>query len=122
MTKKEIAQEFLKLVARGNARDAFSHFVDAHFKHHNAYFKGDSESIIKAMEEDARMNPDKIFEIHRVLGDGNMVAVHSFVKQSSSDPGAALVHIFRFNKFKIAEIWDVGQPIPEELVNENGMF
>ena len=122
MKKKEIAQEFLKLVAKGNARDAFGLYVDNNFKHHNAYFKGDSETIIQAMEENARMNPDKVFEIHRALGDGNFVAVHSFVKQSPSDPGSALVHIFRFNKFKIAEIWDVGQPIPEELVNENGMF
>jgi predicted SnoaL-like aldol condensation-catalyzing enzyme len=32
------------------------------------------------------------------------------------------MHIFRFDTGKIAEIWDFGQPVPEEPVNENGMF
>jgi hypothetical protein len=30
------------------------------FRHHNPYFRGDAESLMAAMEENARKNPDKL--------------------------------------------------------------
>lgn len=48
--------------------------------------------------------------------------VHSLVKQNPEDLGRAVVHIFRFQDNKIVELWDIGQPIPEDSPNENGMF
>ncbi|MDR7372146.1 nuclear transport factor 2 family protein [Flavobacterium aquidurense] len=122
MTKKYIAQEFLKLAANGHSHEAFRLYVGKNFKHHNAYFKGDAETLMLAMEESSRKNPNKTFEIHHALRDGDMVAVHSHVKQNSADIGAAVVHIFRFEADKIVELWDLGQPIPKEKLNENGMF
>jgi hypothetical protein len=46
MTKKEIAQNFLKLASGGNPRKAFELYVAEEFKHHNPYYKGDSETEI----------------------------------------------------------------------------
>ena len=122
MTKKEIAQDFLKLAAKGESRKAFQLYVAEVFKHHNAWFKGDGETLMLAMEENAGINPDKVFEIQRALEDGNLVAVHSRVRQTPDDLGAAVVHIFRFDNDKIVELWDLGQAIPEDMENENGMF
>jgi predicted SnoaL-like aldol condensation-catalyzing enzyme len=34
----------------------------------------------------------------------------------------AVVHLFRFEAGKIAELWDVGQAQPEQMVNQIGMF
>jgi predicted SnoaL-like aldol condensation-catalyzing enzyme len=51
-----------------------------------------------------------------------MVAVHSKVKQNTSDRGTALAHIFQFHNNKIVELWDIGQAVPEESPNEYGMF
>ncbi|MEK6478440.1 nuclear transport factor 2 family protein [Catalinimonas sp. 4WD22] len=122
MTIKEIAQDFLQLAAQGASREAFSKYAGQHFIHHNAYFKGDGETLMLAMEEDARENPDKVFEILRTLEDGNLVAVHSSIRQNPDDLGAAVIHIFRFEKGKIAELWDFGQAVPPNMPNENGMF
>lgn len=122
MTKKYIAQEFLKLAANGHSHEAFRLYVGKNFKHHNAYFKGDAETLMLAMEESSRKNPYKTFKIHHALRDGDMVAVHSHVKQNSTDLGAAVVHIFKFESDKIVELWDLGQPIPIDIKNENGMF
>ena len=122
MTKKYIAREFLKLAANGHSHEAFRLYVGANFKHHNAYFKGDANTLMLAMEESSRKNPNKSFQIHHALRDGDLVAVHSHVKQNSTDLGSAVVHIFRFEADKIVELWDLGQPIPKETVNENGMF
>lgn len=122
MTRKDIAQNFLKLAAKGDSHSAFQLYASENFKHHNAHFKGDAETLILAIEESAKKNPNKTFEIHHALQDQNLVAVHSHVKQNEDDPGAAVVHIFKFEKDKIIEMWDVGQPIPNETINEFGMF
>ena len=34
----------------------------------------------------------------------------------------ALVHLFRFEGDRIAELWDIGQPVLALSVNANGMF
>lgn len=122
MTKKYIAQEFLKLAANGHSHEAFRLYVGKNFKHHNAYFKGDAQTLMLAMDESSRKNPYKTFKIHHALRDGDMVAVHSHVKQNSTDLGTAVVHLFKFESDKIIELWDLGQSIPKDIKNENGMF
>lgn len=119
---KEAAQKFIKLCAQGDSKQAFKLYAGSRFKHHNPFFKGDANTLITAMDESARENPDKLFEIKRVLQDGNVVAIHSFIKQNDEDNGAAVVHIFRFEGDKIAELWDIVQAIPVEPINEHGMF
>lgn len=117
-----MAQDFLKLAAKGQSRQAFELYISSGFKHHNAYFKGDGNSLMTAMEGNARKNPDKVFEIQRALEDGDLVAVHSRVRQAPGDSGAAVIHIFRFENDEIVELWDFGQTVPDNMVNENGMF
>ena len=119
---KEIAIDFLHLSASGKATIAFAKYISPNFRHHNPYFKGDADSLMNAMVENAENNPDKVLEVQRALSDGNLVAVHSKVKQNSTDRGSALVHIFQFHKNKIIELSDIVHAIPEELPNEYGMF
>lgn len=122
MTKKEIVENFLKLAASGHPHEAFRLYVGKNFKHHNIHFKGDAQTLMLAMEESARTNPNKIFKIHHIIADHDLVAVHSHLKQNSSDLGFVVVHIFKFESDKIVELWDLGQPIPGDMINENGMF
>ena len=122
MLYKEIAIDFLQLSATGKANIAFSKYVGPNFRHHNPYFKGDADSLMNAMMENAEKNPAKVLIVQRALLDGNLVAVHSKVKQNPDDKGTALVHIFQFHNNKILELWDLGQAIPEESPNEYGMF
>lgn len=42
--------------------------------------------------------------------------------QITEDKEVAVVHIYRFEGEKIAEMWDISQEIPENSPNENGMF
>ncbi|SMG51575.1 Predicted SnoaL-like aldol condensation-catalyzing enzyme [Marivirga sericea] len=121
-TEKQIATEFLMMVGKGKIKAAFEKFVGGSFKHHNPYFKGDAKSLMTAMLEDAQNNPEKELKILRALADGELVAVHSQVKQNQQDSGFVLVHIFKFSERKIVELWDIGQEIPAEIVNENGML
>lgn len=122
INKKEAAMSFLRLAASGKMREAYDTYIAPNFRHHNPYFRGDRESLMIAMEEAQLKNPNKMLEIKRAIEEGNFVAVFSHVKQNPEDRGGAVVHIFRFEDNKVAELWDIGQSIPEESPNENGMF
>jgi predicted SnoaL-like aldol condensation-catalyzing enzyme len=119
---KEAAVDFLTLAASGKVREAYEKYVGLGFRHHNPHFRGDADSLKEGMEQNAAKNPNKLLEIQTALQDGDYVAVFSRVRQNAQDKGAAVVHIFRFDRNRIGELWDVGQPVPEQSVNENGMF
>jgi len=119
---KDAAMDFLRLVASGKVRAAYEKHVAAGFRHHNPFFKGDAASLMAAMQENAAKNPDKVLEIHSAIQEGDRVVVFSHVRQNPKDRGAAVFHIFRFERDRIAEMWDVGQPVPEDAINKNGMF
>jgi predicted SnoaL-like aldol condensation-catalyzing enzyme len=119
---KDAAVEFMSLVASGKVQEAYDRHVGPNFRHHNPYFRGDAKSLRTAMAEDAARNPNKKVDIQFALEDGDRVAVFSRIRQNPDDRGGAAVHIFRFEEDRIAELWDVGQEVPADSVNENGMF
>ena len=119
---KEIAKDFLRRAATGDVREAYRLYVAPNFRHHNAYFKGDADSLRRAMEENAAQFPEKALVIHHVLAEGDLVAIHGHVRLKPQDRGLALFHLFRFAGDKIVELWDMGQEVPEGSPNENGMF
>jgi predicted SnoaL-like aldol condensation-catalyzing enzyme len=119
---KAAAMDFLRKVAAGQVNEGYARYVSPTFRHHNPYFRGDAESLKKAMQQNALKNPDKIFEVQRALQEGEFVAVHSRVRQNPQDRGGAVVHLFRFHQGRIEEFWDVGQAEPDQMENENGMF
>lgn len=119
---KEKAAHFLNLIGEAKIEEAFKLYVSDDFKHHNPYFKADAQSLQKAMKEDAKANPEKELKILRSLVDEDLVAVHSYVKQYPDDNGFVLVHFFKFREDKIIELWDLGQKIPDQSINEIGML
>jgi predicted SnoaL-like aldol condensation-catalyzing enzyme len=119
---KDAAVEFLSLVARGDVDEAYSRHVGPGFRHHNPWFPGDAAALREGMRANARQRPHKTLAVKQVLQDGDRVAVHSHMIPAPGEPGMALVHLFRFEDGRIAELWDLGQPVPGESPNEHGMF
>jgi predicted SnoaL-like aldol condensation-catalyzing enzyme len=120
--KKSAATGFLTQVAAGEVRAAYERFIAPDFIHHNPYFKGDRASLMAGMEDAGRRNPAKTIEIMKVLEEGDTVMTFSRVRPKPDDLGVAVVHLFRFEGTKIAELWDLGQPISGDSINENGVF
>jgi predicted SnoaL-like aldol condensation-catalyzing enzyme len=121
-SNKEAAVTFLQLAASGRVREAYSMFVGAGFRHHNPYFEGSAEALMTAMEANARQNPGKVVEVKRAIAEGDLVAVHFQVRHQPGDLGWAVVHIFRFERGRIVELWDLGQEVPESSPNQYGIF
>lgn len=61
-------------------------------------------------------------DVHAALEDGDYVAVHSRLSRTASNLDMAVVHIFRFDNERIAELWDIGVAVPRNIVDKNGMF
>lgn len=119
---KDAAVSFLRLVSAGKVREAYEMYVSPEFRHHNAFFRGDADSLRAAMEENFTANPEKTLETLRALEDGDLVAVHSRMIRKPGTLPVAVVHIFRFQGDRVVELWDVGQPVPETSPNQYGMF
>ena len=119
--QREIAINFLNLASSGKLDEAYGN-VSATFRHHNPYFPGDAESLKAGMAEAHDKFPDTALEVQHTLEEGDLVAVHSRVSHGADTPEIAVVHLFRFEGDRIAELWDVGQEKPKDSPNKNGMF
>jgi predicted SnoaL-like aldol condensation-catalyzing enzyme len=118
---KQAAISFLKLVVAGNVRQAQeTHLADG-FKHHNPFFEGSAEPLLKGMQENAAQNPGKVLDVKHAIAEGDFVAIHSYVRHNPEEPGFVVVHIFRFEQGRIVELWDLAQQIPEKSPNQYGM-
>ncbi|KAF0812663.1 hypothetical protein IGB42_02955 [Andreprevotia sp. IGB-42] len=120
--RKDIASSFLQLVAAGSVREAFGEYIAGNFRHHNPSCAGDAHALMLAMEENASAMPQKTLQIQRALVEGDLVAIHSHMVPAPGERGVALMHLFRFERDLIVELWDIGQPVPAQSVNQYGMF
>lgn len=120
--RKNAATSFLRTAGAGRAREAFAKHAAPGFRHHNVFFPADADALAAGMEKNAAENPEKSLEVRHVIADGDFVAVHSRARMKPGDPGYALVHIFRFEGDKVAELWDIAQQLPADSPNENGAF
>jgi len=78
---------------------------------------------LKGILDRARVqSPHAEHRLKRVFVDGDYVIAHVHVIIHPGELGRAVVDIFRIEGGKIAEHWDVAQPVPENPANDNGMF
>jgi len=118
----QTAIDFLTRAASGDVREAYARHVAPDFKHHNAYFPSDRESLLRGMEQSAQAEPNKAFTVKQAIDDGERVAVLSHLVRADAGKQYAVVHILRFDNGRIVEMWDVAQEIPAESPNTLGMF
>ncbi|HYA85924.1 MAG TPA: nuclear transport factor 2 family protein [Nitrospirota bacterium] len=119
---KLASMQFLQLVVAGRINEAYQKYVDLQGKHHNPFFPAGFPALKKAMIENHVQFSSKQLTVQNVLGDGDLVAVHSHIMLRPDDPGMVAVHLFRFHGDRIVEMWDCGQPVPADTPNKDGAF
>ena len=117
-----IATDFLRKCCDGRVAEAYEQHVAPGFRHHNPWFRGDSAALREGMAQNAAQFPGKSIRVVRAVEDGLDVAVLSHVHHVPGDRGFGTAHFFRFEGERIAELWDIAQAVPDQSVNENGMF
>ena len=126
-TSKEKAN--LRLVARiykevlgpidSGAVDAL---FDPGYIQHNPSAATGSQGLKDMLDRAKIKYPQAEHRVKRMLVDGDLVAAHVHVIFHPGDEGFAVVDIFRIAHGKIAEHWDVMQPITASSKNNNGRF
>jgi len=89
---------------------------------HNPHVPSGSAPFISFFTEYFKANPQARSAIVRSAADGDLVFLHVHSTSNPQDRGNAIVDIFRVDHGKIAEHWDVIQPVPEHAANDNTMF
>ncbi len=121
-SNKQAAIDFLQLAIAGRIDEAYAKHVDMQGRHHNPYFAAGFPALKQGMLANHAQFPHKQFTLKHVLGDGDLVAVHSHIIPDPGHAGVAAVHLFRFAGGRIVELWDCGQPVPADSPNAGGMF
>lgn len=120
---KEVVTKFMtEFYLQKRVREAFESWVEPGYIQHNPLAATGRDAAIAFLEPFFKGHPDAVYSIKRIIADGNLVAVHSHAKFTADDRGLAVVDILRVEHCKIAEHWDVAQPVPEKFANTNGMF
>lgn len=119
---RDRAVDFLQLAAAGRVEEAYARHVAPGFVHHNPWFAADRATLAAAMADSARAEPNKSFTVQRVIGDGELIAVHSRLERVEAGKVYGVVHILRFQGEAIVELWDIAQEVPADSPNALGMF
>ncbi len=120
--KKIVSQFFdLAFVQKHPIVAAKKYISATQYIQHNPEAPDGREAFIKGFAAYVE-STDYRCEIKRVIADSDLVAVHSYCKESANDIGSAVVDIFRVEKERIVEHWDVLQAVPSKSANRNTMF
>jgi len=89
---------------------------------HNPLARTGAAGLKEFLDWARRASPHAEHRIQRVFVDGDHAIAHVHVIIHPGERGNAVVDIFRLRDGRIAEHWDVAQPVPAESANSNGMF
>jgi predicted SnoaL-like aldol condensation-catalyzing enzyme len=127
-SKKKVVRDFFRLVVQGRQKEGLRFFAPT-CKQHNPYVQGGMDALFESMaaaQREAPKYPDPYLAVRKIICDGDMVAAHTELLISRSDPGAGglrQVHLFRFGKDgKIVEYWDITQQVRPDMPNPANAF
>jgi predicted SnoaL-like aldol condensation-catalyzing enzyme len=119
--KKTVIDFYDKAINKKDFDAAKVHFGPRYIQHNPRAADG-PEGLKGFIEFLKAKFPQYKSEFKRVLADGDYVIVHVFNVPEPGHRGRAIIDIFRLEKGKIVEHWDVAQDIPEKAMNNNTMF
>ena len=102
--------------------DAALQYVGDRYVQHNPNAADGREGFRQYVAMLREKFPQSHSEIQRSFVDGDYVILHVHAVRDPGTRGNAIVDIFRLENGKIAEHWDVTQPVPEKTASGNSMF
>ncbi|MDX3544564.1 nuclear transport factor 2 family protein [Streptomyces europaeiscabiei] len=120
--QKAVAVRVLKGVFEDGDTAVVDRYVRPDYIQHNPLAPDGAETLKGLAAAVSGQFPDAVYDIERVVSQGDLVLVHSNVVLTPGTRGSAVFDIFRFQGGRIAEHWDVAQEVPESSANGNDMF
>jgi predicted SnoaL-like aldol condensation-catalyzing enzyme len=118
---KRLAKECLDTIFnQHDPAQAVAKYIGANYRQHNPNAADGPDGILAYATGYLKANPNMRMEFKRIIAEGDLVAVHSFLKPNSGDLGRAVVDIFRVEDGKLVEHWDVIQDEATEEQSKSG--
>jgi predicted SnoaL-like aldol condensation-catalyzing enzyme len=96
---------------------------DPGYIQHNPNVATGAEALKQMLDRAKARYPHAVHRVQRMLVDADLVAAHVHLIFEPGSEGLAVVDIFRIENGRIAEHWDVAQPvIAAGAQNDNGRF
>ena len=103
-------------------REAIERYAGNEYIQHNPHVADGKEAFITYFERMAADYPGKHVDFKRSVAEGDLAVLHCH-QQWPGDQDYAGIDIFRFDEDgQIVEHWDVLQSLPDEPMNDNGIF
>lgn len=119
---KKNAIDFYKMAYEGNPSQAVDLYVGKEYIQHNPLVGNGTAPFIEYFNRMAIEYPNKSIEFVRVIGEGDLVALHTHQTWPGNEEYVTM-DFFRFDQQgKIVEHWDAMQQIPEGTANGNTMY
>lgn len=90
---------------------AVDRFIAPDYVQHSALAPPGREALKAFLRQARQDTPEAVHDIKRSFVDGDHVIVHYHVRRTPDDAGLAVIDIFRVADGRIAEHWDVIQPV-----------
>jgi predicted SnoaL-like aldol condensation-catalyzing enzyme len=102
--------------------EVITDYVTPDYRQHNPTIEDGVEGLRKYLRWISENFPRAHSRILRVYAEGDFVILHVHRLRTPGTRGDAILDLFRVKNHRIAEHWDVIQPVPESSANSNTMF
>jgi len=101
---------------------AVDRYVSSSLYQHDPALANGSAAVKAAYSARFKANPDEIVSESMVIAEGELVSVRYHYQSSAADRGQAIIEIFRVQRDRIVEHWNIVQSVPATSANSNTMF
>ncbi len=119
---KELVMRFLNEFMIGKDITVLDELLGQDYSQHNPGLGHGKEALIKFFQDFWKIHPDPGYYLKRIIAENDLVAIHYNFRPEKSEEGYAIVDIFRVEKGKLVEHWDVCQEMPEKSLTDSPMF
>jgi predicted SnoaL-like aldol condensation-catalyzing enzyme len=122
---REIVLKFYDAALNEKNPEKARSFLGDTYIQHNPHVPDGVDAFLRFIKFRRDKFPGARNEVKRVIAEGNLVALHVHSVVIPGSPGRQIVDIFRVEKGKVVEHWDVIQEIPVAIfppINDNGLF
>jgi predicted SnoaL-like aldol condensation-catalyzing enzyme len=119
---KQVVTEFYQAAINDKNFATAEIYLGSWYIQHNPGAQDGIEGFKQFIEYLKNTYPQSHSEIKRIMAENDYVILHVHSIKVPGTRGQAIIDIFRLERNKIVEHWDVIQDIPDNPANSNGMF
>ncbi|WP_435278865.1 nuclear transport factor 2 family protein [Streptomyces sp. 1222.5] len=110
---KELVSEYIRLFYNEKDFDRARELLTEGFVNHHHGVGAGRDRTVETFRAAVSVMPEFSLTVRRVVAEGDQVWTHSVAKAAPGAHPSVVVDIWRVEDGRLAEHWDVGQPVPE---------